>query len=78
MGHPFDEVIHITIQDDRSPQTPLSLELLNIQGRILARQPIQAGAQVVQIPSQNLSTGIYLLKVSSSNGQFISQRVMIR
>lgn len=68
--NPFDDSINISF--NAKMEEIIFIELIDMNGRLLLSEEHPA-AQAVNIPVNAISSGIYNLKVSSNNKQFIAK-----
>jgi len=73
--NPATNILTVSIQNNH---TPLVIQLTDINGRLLQQRNLQAASsQVIQLPVNNLSKGMYLLKISGTDGTR-TEKIMIK
>jgi hypothetical protein len=73
--NPARQVLNVNIQNNKGPVT---VQLTDINGRLLQQRNLPAtAAQTVQLPVNHLSKGMYLLKVTSTEG-IMTEKIMIQ
>ncbi len=56
---------------------PTNINLLNLHGQVLSTKTVDANKQIVTLPVHNYPNGIYLIRISTSNG-IITKKVTIQ
>lgn len=66
---PFSETLHIDYESDED----VSLELTDMQGRVLHKVLLDAQKTVLSLPVSNLPQGIYIAKMKSKNSTLVQK-----
>jgi hypothetical protein len=73
--NPASQFLSINIQNNKGP---ITVQLTDLNGRLLQQRSLPATAtQTIQLPVNRLSKGMYLLKVTSTEG-IMTEKIMIQ
>jgi protein involved in ribonucleotide reduction len=72
--NPARQFVTINIQNNRGP---VAIQLTDLNGRVMQQRSLPAtAAQTIQLPVSQLPQGIYLLKVTSTEG-IMTEKIMV-
>jgi hypothetical protein len=70
--NPANQVVNISTNND-----VVSVEILDVQGRVISYQPVSKNEAIVTVSASSLSNGLYLIRTVSNKGEVSVNRISV-
>lgn len=73
--NPFEDVLSVELPQNSGEQQPQNIQLFDLQGKVVYEQRVENGANLLQISTAQLASGLYMVRLET-NDQVVIRKVV--